>query len=98
MSQGKRKRAKYSRDNTVRNAERQRKRVANNFGNDGKVNFTSRDRRRALGDFKPVNELASVTQAPEGRFARSLTKKELQVVKGEFVELGKNAPEMPQSV
>lgn len=87
MSQGKRKRAKYMKDNTSRNAERQRKRVAKKFGNDGrKTTFSAREARRLHGDFKPVNPLASVTQAPEGAYARSLSKQELQKLRGEWVD------------
>ncbi len=74
------KRATYSKDNSERNKRRQANRIQKaadkiadkkRFGN-YVARGTARAQRRAAGDFKPVNEAASLAQAPQGRFARSL--------------------------
>lgn len=63
--------------NTTRNAERQKARVARKFGNTGAFlkKHTARAVRRDAGDFKPVNEAASLAQHPDGKFAKNYSKK-----------------------
>lgn len=86
MSDSKNK-AKYSVDNSARNAERQKKRVANNFGNKGKNPYAVNDEanrawRRSQGDYTPVNKAASLEQAPDSKFARKLSRLEKNKILG----------------
>jgi hypothetical protein len=76
--------ARYYVDNSARNTKRQatrqqarRNKLAEKL-NAGKpvVHGKARAARRAAGDFDPVNKAASLEQAPEGRFARSVVKAE----------------------
>lgn len=82
------KRPKYFADNTTRNAKRQAARVARKFGNKGAflTKFTARAVRRAAGDLKPVNPLASLQQAPEAKFARGLSQVEKYKILGMAVD------------
>lgn len=83
------KRPKYFADNTTRNAKRQAARVARKFGNSGKNPITARAKRRAAGDLKPVNPMASLQQAPEAKFARGLSQVEKYKILGLAVDAAK---------